>query len=217
MAASPRSLVRFVLVVGVIAGATSAAAAHSKLRVDYNPRDQAAAHAVVIKHADLGRGTWTGGPTKVDFNGQFPDCPTAGPHETVVTGAAATDWKSARTLLSTHAQVVTTPAMLRKDWDAIVPCLPRTLVKVLGSQSSLTVVGAKRIAFPHLTDHSAAFQARVMVRSQGQVEPLVAEYVLVGKGRTEISLGTLATEKDAASVSAGNVRLARLLLSRVRA
>jgi hypothetical protein len=104
--------------------------------------------------------------------------------------------------------------MLRRDWDAIVPCFQRSLAKALRSQGSLTVLGTRQIRFPHLTDHNEAFQARVTVRSQGQVEPLVAEYVLVGKGRSEITLGTLATEKDAARVSAENVRLARLLLSR---
>ncbi len=208
-----RTPILVLVVVGIAVSATTAAAALSKLRVDYNARDQAAAHAVVIKRADLGSGTWSGGPSKVNLTQQFPDCANAAPRETVVTGAAATDWKTTRTLLSSQTQIVKSAGMLRRDWDAIVPCFERTLAKVLASPS-LSVVSTTRIAFPHLTDHSAAFQARVTVRSQGQVEPLVAEYVLVGKGRSEITLGTLATEKDAAKVSATNVRLARLLVRR---
>lgn len=111
--------------------------------------------------------------------------------------------------------------MVRLDWQqsvqapGAVPCLRSYLLKTSGSHSKL--VSFARIAFPHIATYTAAFRVLLDVQAQGKTVRVIVELVLVGRGRTEITLTAIAPAAAQAAVSAATLRLARILVARVRA
>ena len=81
----------------VLAAATAVFAGDGKEQIKFNPADQAAARAVVIRRADLGSSGWVGGPTKPDLS-SGPTCANYHPKvsDLVLTGAARTTSPLAR-------------------------------------------------------------------------------------------------------------------------
>jgi len=202
----------------VVAGA--AAEGPGKQKIALNAADQASARAVVLRRSDLGAG-WTGGRIKPDLSSQV-SCPSYHPKvsDLVVTGAAASQFRSTGLVLANEVEIFRTVAMVDRDWrrsivPAAVPCLRRTLTKGLGTQAK--VLSFRRIPFPQVTPHTAAFRGIVAVSALGQTVRVLLDIVLVGKGRTEISLDATAPAAAARAVSAAERRLARTLAARARA
>jgi hypothetical protein len=200
---------------------SSAAAANpGKQKVELNAADQAAARAVVLRRSDLGSG-WTGGRTKPDLTSQV-SCPSYHPKvsDLVVTGAAESQFRRTGLVLENEVEVFRTAAMVSRDWrrsivPAAAPCLRRTLTKGLGAQAK--VLSFRRIPFPSVATHTAAFRGIVAVSALGQTVRVLLDIVLVGKGRTEISLDATAPAATARAVSAAERRLARTLAARAHA
>ena len=202
----------------VVAGA--AAGGPGKQKVELNAADQAAARAVVLRMSDLGSG-WSGGRMKPDLSSQVT-CPSYHPKvsDLVVTGAAASQFRGTGLVLANEVEIFRTAAMVDRDWrrsivPAAVPCLRRTLTKGLGAQAKVLSFG--RIPFPKVGTHSAAFRGIVAVSALGQTVRVLLDIVLVGKGRTEISLDATAPAAAARAVSAAELRLVRTLAARARA
>jgi len=202
----------------VVAGAT--AADPGKQKIELNAADQAAARAVVLRRSDLGAG-WTGGRVKPDLTSQV-SCASYHPKvsDLVVTGAAESQFRGTGLVLANEVEVFRTAAMVDRDWrrsivPAAVPCLRRTLTKGLGTQAKVLSFG--RIPFPQVGTHSAAFRGIVVVSVLGQTVRVLLDIVLVGRGRTEISLDATAPASGARVVSAAERRLARKLAARARA
>jgi len=202
----------------VVAGAT--AADPGKQKIELNAADQAAARAVVLRRSDLGAG-WTGGRVKPDLTSQV-SCASYHPKvsDLVVTGAAESQFRGTGLVLANEVEVFRTAAMVDRDWrrsivPAAVPCLRRTLTKGLGTQAKVLSFG--RIPFPKVGTHSAAFRGIVVVSALGQTVRVLLDIVLVGRGRTEISLDATAPASGARVVSAAERRLARKLAARARA
>jgi len=202
----------------VVAGAT--AADPGKQKIELNAADQAAARAVVLRRSDLGAG-WTGGRIKPDLTSQV-SCASYHPKvsDLVVTGAAESQFRGTGLVLANEVEVFRTAAMVDRDWrrsivPAAVPCLRRTLTKGLGAQAKVLSFG--RIPFPKVGTHSAAFRGIVVVSALGQTVRVLLDIVLVGRGRTEISLDATAPASGARVVSAAERRLARKLAARARA
>jgi hypothetical protein len=216
----PRTLLAALLAVALVPVAF-ASSPPNKEQVKFNPADQAAARAVVIRKADLGSG-WSGGATKPDTSATM-SCPGYKPKQSdlVLTGAAQTNWGRPGAQLQSIAQVLKTPAMVARDWQrtAVDPralsCLRYTLSKGLTSQERL--VSFKRVWFPHLARYSRLFRAVIEVRVQGQKVRVLADFVLVGHKRTELTLSVTAPAAVRASVSRLEVKLARTMLARARA
>ena len=86
-----------------------------------------------------------------------------------------------------------------------------------GLTSSERLVSFKRLAFPRLATYGTAYRALIDVSAQGAHARMLADLVLVGRGRTELTLMIAAPAGAAATIAAADARLARALLVRVRA
>jgi len=199
----------------VVAGAS--ASNPGKQKIELNAADQARARAVVLRRSDLGAG-WSGGRIKPDLTSQV-SCASYHPKvsDLVVTGAAESQFRGTGIVVENEVEIFRTAAMVDRDWrrsivPAAVPCLRRTLTKGLGAQAK--VLSFRRIPFPKVGAHSAAFRGIVAVSALGQTVRVLLDIVLVGKGRTEISLDATAPAAAARVVSSAERRLARTLAAR---
>jgi hypothetical protein len=204
----------------LVLAASAGASGPGKQKIELNAADQAAARAVVLRRSDLGAG-WTGGRVKPDLTSQV-SCASYHPKvsDLVVTGAAQSQFRATGIVLANEVEVFRTAAMVDRDWrrsivPAAVPCLRHTLTKGLGTQAKVLSFG--RISFPKVGTHSAAFRGIVVVSALGQTVRVLLDIVLVGRGRTEISLDATAPAASARVVSAAERRLARRLAARAHA
>jgi hypothetical protein len=206
---------------GISSGAT--ASSSDKARVSFTAADLAAAKATVLHRADLGTaGGWTGGPKKPDLTSTM-SCPGYAPRQSdlVVTGAAEADYRHAGLVLQSVAQVLRTRTMVALDWRRTVTspeafsCIRTMLAKSLPAGQRL--VSFQKQPFPKLAQYTAAYRALVEVLAGGQHVRVVADIVLVGRSRTELSLSVGAPAAARSSLPAAEVRLAKALLARVTA
>jgi hypothetical protein len=223
-----RRLALVALFATLLAGVTSAVASSAsqsgtpnRERVHLNRADQAAARAAVLRRGDLGSG-WTGGPRKPPPPSTVT-CPGYEPKQSdlVRTGAAEARFQHTGLVLQTDAQVLKTRAMVARDWQRSVAdprassCLRHMLSKQLPSNERL--VSFRKRAFPRLAHYAAAYRLLVKVHAQGQSVLVVVDLVVVGRSRTELTLTTSAPAAARAALPAAEVRVARVLLARVRA
>jgi len=216
----PRTFFAAVLAFALVPTAF-ASSPSNKEQVRFNPADQAAARAAVLRKTDLGSG-WGGGRTKPDTSAKM-SCPGYEPKQSdlVLTGAAETVWGRSGIQLQSLAQVLKTPAMVARDWQRTVvdpraiACLRTTLAKGLTSRERL--VSFKRAAFSRLARYSRLYRAVIEVRAQGQKVRVLADFVLVGRRRTELTLSVAAPDAIRASVSRSEVKWARTMLARADA
>ncbi len=204
----------------LVLAAGAAAADPGKQKVELNAADQAAARRVVLRSSDLGS-DWTGGRIKPDLSGGV-SCASYHPKlsDLVVTGAAASQFHGTGIAVLNEVEIFRTAAMVDRDWrrsivPAAVPCLRAKLTQGLGGRAK--VLSFRRIPFPRVTAHTAAFRGIVAVSALGQTVRVLLDIVLVGKGRTEISLDATAPAATARAVSAAERRLARKLAERAHA
>ena len=202
--------------------AEPASAPPSKEQIRFTRADQAAARAAVLRVRDLGSSGWSGGAVTPDLS-SGPSCAGYAPKQSdlVVTGAAETAWHRTGLELRSVAQVLKTRAMVARDWQRTVAdpravgCLRGAVTK--GLTSSERLVSFKRLAFPRLATYATAYRALIDVSAQGSHARVLADLVLVGRGRTELTLMIAAPAGAAATIAAADARLARALLARVRA
>jgi hypothetical protein len=111
--------------------------------------------------------------------------------------------------------------MVTLDWQRTVlapqllPCLRSGLGKSVGT--SARVVSVRRIAFPHVATYANAIRVLVDVPTTSAKVRVFVDVVVVGRGRTEITLTTTAPLLLDASVRPAEIRLAKILVARVRA
>jgi hypothetical protein len=214
-------------VLSVVALATAAAASAvdpGREKIRFNAADQAAARAAVIRRTDLRpRGGWKGGAVRPDLS-PSPTCPNYHPKlsEFVLTGAAGTDWRRLGLEFHSEANVFQTAQMVRREWQlqvqapAAVPCLRSVFARTLAAAGA-RLVSFERIPFPRIAPYAAAFRAVVDDKSQGQAARMMFETILVGRGRTEIVLTTSGPYGARTTISEEGLRLARILVGRIRA
>jgi hypothetical protein len=195
-----------------------AALAVEKQPIRFNAADQAAAKAATLKAADLGPG-WKGGATKPDLT---PDeeCPTK-VSDLVITGAAKSKFDGAGVRITSESEVLQSPAMVAADWQRsvgnarFVACIRRELLKK--DEPNVKMVSFTKVAFPKLTQRAVRYRSIVDYGQPGSTVRAVADIVLVGKGRTEISLTLTTRYADRAVADVAERNLALLLLSRITA
>jgi hypothetical protein len=206
---------------GISSGAM--ASSSDKARVSFTAADLAAARAAVLHRADLGAaGGWTGGARKPDLSSTM-NCPGYAPRQSdhVVTGAAEADYHHAGLELQSDAQVMKTRTMVGLDWRRTVTapkafsCVRTMLARSLPAGERLA--SFTRQPFPKLTPYTAAYRALVDVSAAGQHALVVADIVLVGRSRTELSLSVEAPAAARSTLPAAELRLAKALLARVGA
>jgi hypothetical protein len=207
------------IAVVILAALTFAAAACADTwQVHFTSAGQAAAHAVVLKHGDLGTaGGWSGGSVKPDLN-STPPCASFRPKQSdlVVIGAAATAWKHAGVQLNAQANVLKTARMVTLDWQRTVlppqvaPCLREGLVKQLGTQGRIVDFG--RVSFPRLATYTRAYRAVVDVNGV-RVD---TDVIVLGKRSTEITLTLIAPSAARTVDEHAEATLVRRMVARVR-
>ena len=199
------------------------AGAADRARISFSAADLASARATVLRRADLGTaGGWTGGTRKPDLSSTM-HCANYAPKQSdlTITGAAEADYHHVGLELQSVAEVLKTRAMVASDWRRTVAhprafgCLRTMLARSLPSSQRL--VSFTRLPFPRLAQYAAAFRALVEVSAGGQQAQVVADIVVVGRSRTELTLSVGAPAAARAGLPAVEARLAKLLLARVRA
>lgn len=206
----------------VLVSAPGVFAGDGKQQVKLNKRDQAAARVAVLRRTDLGSSGWQGGSVKPDLS-STPNCSHFQPKvsDLVVTGAAETAFNRSSLEFSSVAEVLETRRMVRLDWRrsvvprAAVPCLRRTLAN--GLPAGARIVSFARVPFPHVGTRSARFRGVIRIDVLGRTTRLVTDIVITFRSRTEITLNAAGPASAARSISATEARLARALVSRVRA
>lgn len=204
----------------VLAGVASA----DREQVRLTHAGQAAARAAVLTRADLGPlPGWTGGARKPSPPGA-PACAAYHPTQSdlVLNGSAETDWKRSGLELESEAQVLATPKMVLLDWRRTVvapqmlPCMRSALAKQLRGGTT-RLVSVRWVPFPRLARYTRALRAVLAVKTPTGTVPVMVDTVLVGRGRTEVTLTATAPLAAASAVRSAEVRLARLLVARIRA
>ena len=181
--------------------------------------DQAAARRAVAQRADLGAAAWTGGVTKPDLT-SAPSCANFHPRQSdlVLTGAASSEWDYQGLQIGTEAQVLQTAAMVDADWQRTVlappavPCMQKHLLKELGA--GVTFVRFRRILFPPVATNSRAYLMLVDVKTKTGKVRVALEIVLVGRGRTELTLTSIAPNAAQKVIGQADVQLAAALVQR---
>lgn len=205
---------------GMTAGAALAAGGP---QVKFTAADQAAARAAVIRRSDLGPGSgWTGGAKKPDLS-PAPTCTDYHPKQSdlVLTGAAETDFHNGQLEFDSEAQVLRTAQMVRLDWQREVEapgaaaCLRTSLTRGLPSGEKVTSFA--KISLPRIATYTAGFRIGLAIPAGGTTGRYVFEALLVGKGRTEITLISFTPAAAQTSVAAATLRLARVLVGRAQA
>jgi len=214
-------VVALALPLALCAGA--GARSSDKEKIQLTDAGQAAARAALLRRTDLGATSgWTGGPKKPDLS-STPPCANFNPKQSDLTlnGAAEAVYRHPAGLqFDSNVQVLATSHMVALDWQrsvlapGLIPCLKTGLAKTIGS--SARVVSVARIPFPKLATYSAAFRAIIDVTSGTTTVRVMADVVLVGRGRTEVTLTTTAPLASVATIAPAEVRLARILVSRIR-
>jgi hypothetical protein len=214
--------VRIVVIAVAVLGLSIVGTAQAdKERIHLTKAGQAAARAAVVTRADLGTtAVWTGGRQKPDLS-STPPCPSFDPKQSdlVLNGAARTTWKSNGIRIDSLAQVLQTRRMVRLDWrrtvlaPQVLPCLRVGLTKQLDSATRL--VSIDRIGFPKLATYTAAVRAVLDVKTPTGTVRVMSDVVLFGAGRSELTLTVTAPLAARAPVRQAEIRLARLLVSRI--
>ncbi len=187
----------------------------------FTAADQATARATVARRTDLGEGNWKGGTITPNLK-PLKSCPNFHPKlsDLVRTGAAATEWKRGGLELRSQATLYRTSRMLRVAWQRKlgdpdgISCARRQLVRAL--PPGWRLVSFRQIALPHIAPYQFAVRSSLRSTSSGQAsEHLRADSIVVGKGRTVISIEAFGEGSVTQQMaSAAGLRLARTLVGR---
>jgi hypothetical protein len=90
---------------------------------------------------------------------------------------------------------------------------------VLSKQTAASTrfVSVRWLPVPRLSTYTRALRVMLEVKTATATVPVLVDTMTVGRGRTEITLTTTAPAAAAATVQAAELRLARLLVARIRA
>ncbi|HKN62841.1 MAG TPA: hypothetical protein VJV76_00770 [Gaiellaceae bacterium] len=204
----------------LVAAGAVLAADPGKEKIARTAAGNAQARSEVLRRADLGKG-WSGGFKKPSLSSTEPCSYRPKQSDLVLVGAAETTWSRplAREVES-EAQILRTPAMVRRDWrrtvtaPQVLPCLRQGFKKVLGPQ--VKALSVRRVAFPRVATYTRAFRLRARVESEAGAVPIEIDVVVLGGGRSEITLTLSAIGSGRGALQADALRLARVLAHRVR-
>ena len=202
----------------IVAGAILAADP-GKERIALTAAGNAQAKTEVLRRADLGK-AWSG-------KFKMPHLPATErcsyrpkQSDLTVVGAAESVWnKPLGSVIQSAAQVLRTPAMVRRDWrrtvtaPQVVPCLRQAFKKALRSRGK--AVTARHVPFPRVAPYSRAFRMRATVDSGAGAVPIELYLVALGSGRNELNLNLSAIGPERASLRANALRLAHILAHRM--
>jgi hypothetical protein len=139
----------------------------------------------------------------------------------VITGAASSKFQGPGVSVTTESEVLQSPSMVASDWQrsvgnaGVMACIRSELMK--SDEAGVTMVSFKRVAFPTLAHYAARFRTVLDYDQSGSPVRAVIDMVVLGKGRTEITLILTTRYADRAQADIAEQALAKLLLRRVAA
>jgi hypothetical protein len=199
--------------------AFTAAAVADREQVHLTRTGHRAAHNAVIRRSDLPAGTWTGTVKKPTIDSST-GCAGFTPKQSdlVLIGAAETEWKSDVVQFDSQAQVLRTPKMVRLDWKRtvqtpkVMPCLRHNLVQSLSSTERLSFV--TRLPVARIAPRVRLYRSVVVFHAGKTPTPILIDSLLIGKGRTEITLTTTALYASRKAATRAEITLGRKLARR---
>jgi hypothetical protein len=204
---------------------TTAAASTSdegRQQIHLTSADNAAARRVVLRKSDFGGVPgWSGHTKKPDLSSSGPRCSNFHPtySDIVLTGAAESEFENAGIYLDDEVQVLETAPMVKLDWQrsirspGLLPCLRTYLAR--SAPANARVRGIQKVRFPRVAQYAAAFRLVLDVTSGGNTASMLVDLVLVGRGRTEITLTIVAPYEARAVMTSAEAKLAHVLVSRI--
>ena len=185
--------------------------------------DQAAAARVVLTRDDLGAG-WTGGArTPTSF--KAPTCPAQRPNDgdLTLTGHAESLFSNGNGGIQVDSDVEVFPSekqakarFTRFLQPKLFTCLEYDLAKSVGG-TGVTFLKPSRLAFAEVADRTAAFRVPLAVKAGGRTVTVDSDYLFLGVGRSQIYVNVIAPSVQEPQLAAFELRLAKLLVKRVRA
>jgi hypothetical protein len=205
--------------VALVAAGAVLAADPGKEKIALTAAGNAQAKSEVLRRADLGSG-WSGKFKRPRLPATEPCSYRPKQSDLVVVGAAESVWsRPLGAQIDSAAQVLRTPAMVRRDWrrtvtaPEVMPCLRQAFKKALGPHGK--GVSIRRVSFPRVTPYTRAFRIRATVESGAGAVPIEIDLVVLGAGRNEIDLNLSAIGPERTSLRADSRRLARVLVHRM--
>lgn len=214
-----RAVVALTAAIALVACGVAAA---DNWQIRFTAEGQAAASAAVVARADLPVGAdWSGVAVKPNL-ASAPLCNGWNPKQSdlVVNGAAEMRWQSTALIFDSQASVLKTPTMVKLDWQRTMlapqtdSCLRKTVKDQLPVTASL--VSFKRLAFPQVATYVRAYRALLDIAGSVSSVRFMTDIVVVGTGRTELTLLTVAPSSKTRAVYADETRIVRRLVSRAR-
>jgi hypothetical protein len=180
----------------------------------YEAADQAAAKAITLTKADLGAG-WKGGRIKPDLTNDT--CATKR-SDLVLTGASESEFETNGAYVTSQGLVLRTAAMVRLDWQRTIGkpsfwACARKEATIEGAR----LVSLKNIGFPKLAPYSARHRLVYDFGKAGNPALVLMDMITLGEGRSEITLIVSAPYADRSAADGAGRRLAKILLSRIKA
>jgi hypothetical protein len=217
------------IIVLIATSLTAAAAAfagdgNNREQVRLNATDTAAARAVLLRRSDLPTSrAWHGGRTKPDLSSGRVTCANFHPKRTdlIVTGGAESDFSHGLFNFDNLVKVLKTTRMVRLDWQrvALAPgllsCMRHYIATSLPADSKL--VSIQRLSFPHVARYTYAARVVIRVAARGSTLRLLLDFATFARGRTLINFTNAMPYAARATARPEEIRLARILVARVRA
>ncbi len=180
--------------VSVLALAAAAPAADGEPKRAITKADEAAARSIVLRRADLGEG-FVARPAGPDDLPPGVRCGALDESDLTIGGDANSpdfrlDAPGVLLTVGSTVQVYKTAADANASWargqrPAATTCLADIVRKSGGAGQRVTVVSAKRIAFPKLSPKTTAFRIVANVRSGGASVKVYFDAVLLQQGRIQ--------------------------------
>jgi hypothetical protein len=210
-------------VAALACAAAPAAEAMDHEQIKLTPAGQAAALAPGLKKADLPKETgWTGGAKKPDLASNI-SCGKYSPKQSdlVLNGASDAIFKHSGLQLESEIDVLATAKMVQLDWQRTVTspralkCVRSILTKPASAKEKF--VSFKALALPRIAPLTAAWRVIYDIKGPTSVVRVMSDILLVGRGRTEVSLTTTALLASAPTVAPLELQLVTKLAARIRA
>ena len=182
--------------------------------------DQTAANDAILKKADFGKLTVTGGTEKIPRTSE-PLCPYFDPKEKdlVITGEVMNVWRNPLFEMRSNVSMFKRPGMVALDWKRSY--VPATFLRCMGErmQQSLgkngKVVSSTRIAFPKIGDRTFAMRIVMDVVAAGTKARMMMDAVWVAQGRSEVVLLTTTRYDIRNVIEPVEIRFLKLMASRL--
>jgi hypothetical protein len=213
-----------VLVLALTVTLVGVAGAANKPKVHLTAAGKAAARKAVVRKSDLGGGIgWKGGMRKPDLSPDNALCSSFHPKvsDLVVIGAARSEWTNVGLVIESDSEVLRTPRMVRLDWKRTVlsphlkTCLRSVVKKGLGSKGQL--VSLRRFSVPRIKGRIRGYGFIIKVQAAGTKVSMMFDTILIGRGRTEVTLMTAAPLASKSAVRKAERALVARLVKRIKA